>query len=253
MIIGLAAIPVLLVGMLLYFNTGAFLVGLFLWPILLISGLVITLLLIGLIFGWPLMWPAISTEGSDSFDALNRSYAYVYQRPLHYLFYVVVASILGLLSWLFVENFTAAVVWMTYWAASWGTGASRINELMSMRTPTGEELTGMAYAGGWVIHFWTGLAKLFAVGFGFSFFWNANAAIYLLLRRNVDATEMDEVHLDADEGEAKFGLPKIVLDDAVTPEVEEKAAATSAPGEEKAPETAPPPPGKTEGPEPPST
>ena len=36
---------------------------------------------------------------------------------------------------------------------------------------------------------------------------------------------MDEVYLDADEGEAKFGLPKIVLDDAGAPEVEEKANA----------------------------
>ena len=76
-----------------------------------------------------------------------------------------------------------------------------------------------------MIHFWTGLAKLLAVGFGFSFFWNAYAAIYLLLRRDVDATEMDEVYLDADEGEAKFGLPKIVLDDAGAPEVQENSAA----------------------------
>ncbi|MCC6125491.1 MAG: hypothetical protein IT426_11045 [Pirellulales bacterium] len=228
--VAVVSLLVLSVGWLLWFNFGAFVVGTFVWPLFLIGGLTIALLLVGLVFGWPLMWPTISTEGSDSFDALSRSYAAVYQRPLHYLFYVAVASLLGLLGWLFVKNFTAAAVWTTYWAASWGAGAGRIQELMNA-THSGEKLAGMAYAGAWMIHFWTGLAKLFAVGFSFSFFWNAYSAIYLLLRRDVDATEMDEVYLDADEGEAKFGLPKIVLDDAGAPEVEEKAAST----EEKAP------------------
>ena len=232
--IALAAIPVLIFGWLLRFGFSAMLVGL-IWPVFLVSGLIITLLLLGLIFGWPLMWPTISTEGTDSFDALSRSYAYVYQRPLHYLFYITVASIFGLLGWIFVMNFASAVVWTTYWAASWGAGANRVGQIISY-----EKLAGMSYTGAWLIHFWTGLAKLLAVGVSFSYFWNAYAAIYLLLRRNVDATEMDEVYLDADEGEAKFGLPKIVLDDAGAPEVEEKGAATASASEEKTPETAPP-------------
>jgi hypothetical protein len=233
-----AAVPllILILGWLLWFNFGALVVGTFLWPLYLIGGLTIALLLVGLLFGWPLMWPSISTEDSDSFDAANRSYAAVYQRPLNYLFYAAVASLLGFLGWIFVKNFTSTAVWTTYWAASWSTGSERIHELISMQTPSGEKLAGMAYAGAWMIHFWTGLAKLFAVGFGFSFFWNAYSAIYLLLRRDVDATEMDEVSLDADEGEAKFGLPKIVLDDAGAPEVEEKAATA----EEKTAEAAPP-------------
>jgi hypothetical protein len=246
--IALSVIPVLLFAWMLRFGFGAMVAG-FLWPVFLIFGLIITLLLLGLIFGWPLMWPTISTEGTDSFDALSRSYAYVFQRPLHYLFYVVVAVIFGWLGWIFVKNFAGAVVWTTYWAASWDASAARIQAIIDMKTVDGDPLTGMSCAGAWLIHFWTGLAKLLAVGFMFSYFWNANSAIYLLLRRNVDATEMDEVSLDADEGEAKFGLPKIVLDDAGAPEVEEKAAAKPAQGEEKAPETTP---GALDEPKPPS-
>ena len=34
-------------------------------------------------------------EGTDSFDALCRSYSYVYQRPLHYLWYATLAGVLG--------------------------------------------------------------------------------------------------------------------------------------------------------------
>lgn len=228
--VALAALPVLLFGLLLKFGVSAFFVGL-IWPVFLVCGLIITLLLLGLIFGWPLMWPTISTEGSDCFDAFNRSYSYVFQRPLHYLFYVVVASVLGLLGWFLVKNFAAAIVWATYWSASWGAGADRVQAIMS-----GDISEGWGHAGAMVIHFWTGIVKLLAVGFGFSFFWNAYAAIYLLLRRDADATEMDEVYLDADESESKFGLPKIVLDDAGAPEVQDNP-----PAEAKASAPTPPP------------
>ena len=106
-------------------NFGLLLGGL-LWPLVLVAGLLMTLLLLGLLFGWPLMWATISAEGTDSFDALSRSYAYVFQRPLHYLFYVVVAGFVGWLGWLLVANFAAGVIWMSDWAAGWGAGGDRL-------------------------------------------------------------------------------------------------------------------------------
>ena len=96
------------------------------------------LLLLGVLFGWPLMWATISAEGTDSFDALSRSYAYTFQRPLHYLFYAIVAGFIGWLGWLLVQNFAAGVVWMGYWAAGWG-AARPIDAIMS-----GEDSTASA-------------------------------------------------------------------------------------------------------------
>ena len=52
----------------------------------LMLGLIMAVVLVGLV-GWPLMNATISTEGSDSFDALSRSYSYVYQVPWHCLWY----------------------------------------------------------------------------------------------------------------------------------------------------------------------
>ena len=46
--------------------------GAFVWPLVLVAGFVMALLLVGVLFGWPLMWGTISAEGSDSFDALSR-------------------------------------------------------------------------------------------------------------------------------------------------------------------------------------
>ena len=41
------------------------------WPISLLGCFGIAVLLLGLLFGWPLIWPTISTEGTDSFDGLS--------------------------------------------------------------------------------------------------------------------------------------------------------------------------------------
>ncbi len=77
------------------------------------------------------MWPTISAEGTDSFDALSRSYSYTYQRPVHYLFYAAVAGILGMLAWVVVIIFANGVITYSYWAASWGSGGQRIQDIRS--------------------------------------------------------------------------------------------------------------------------
>ena len=180
--------------------------GIFFWPLVLVAGLFMALLLLGLLFGWPLMWATISAEGTDSFDALSRAYAYTFQRPLHYLFYSVVAAFIGWLGWLLVQNFAAGVVWMGYWAAAWGCSADQLDALLK---------NGQGFSVG-AIHFWAGCVKLLAVGYLFSYFFTASAAVYFLLRRDVDATEMDEVFLDADLSEQAAGLPIITTDQAGT-------------------------------------
>jgi hypothetical protein len=197
-------------------NVGLLLGGL-LWPLALVAGVFITLLLVGLLFGWPLMWATISAEGTDAFDALSRSYAYVFQRPLHYLFYAFVAGLIGWLGWLFVQNFAAAIIWMTYWAAGWGSGIAKIDSILGV----GGELAGAGYVGAVLIRFFAGCVKLLAVGYLFSYFWSAAAAIYFLLRRDVDATEMDEVFLDADQSEQTAALPPVTTDEAGAPVTEE--------------------------------
>jgi hypothetical protein len=216
----LAAIPVAVLGFIMRLNVGLLLGGLLFWPLALVAGVFMALLLLGALFGWPLMWATISAEGTDSFDALSRSYAYLFQRPLHYLFYTAVAGFLGWLGWLLVQNFAAGVVWMAYWAAGWGSGSDQIRSIIG----SGEPLAGVGYAGAVLVRFWAGCVKLLAVGYLFSYFWTAAAAIYFLLRRDVDATETDEVFLDADASEQAFQLPKVTTDKAGAPVAEDDVA-----------------------------
>jgi hypothetical protein len=181
-------------------------------------------MLLGLMFGWPLMWATISTEGTDSFDAISRSYAYVFQRPLRYLLYTVVAVVLGALGWLLVSNFAAGAIHLTYWAASWVVEGERFAEVLPWGAG-GDSLVDRVGIG--IVHFWCDCVKIVAAGFLYSFFWSASTAIYFLLRRDVDATEMDEVFQE-DQGEETYGLPSVEQDDTGAPVIKSDEPAANA-------------------------
>jgi len=213
----LVVLPMLLLGLMMKADLLAVLAAL-LWPLVLVGGFVMTILLLGVLLGWPLMWATISVEGTDSFDALNRTYSYIFQRPFRYFFYAIIAALVGWIGWVVVENFAASVIWLASWAVSWGAGSARIQELTD-----GSSKSSLAYAATSLIAFWRGLVKLLAIGYSFSYFGVASTAIYYLLRRDVDARETDEVFLDADTSEQKFGLPKLQKDTAGAPEIVECA------------------------------
>ncbi len=228
-----------LFGLLLRADWSTVVAGL-LWPFLVLAWAAMTLLLVGLLFGWPLMFPTISVEGMDSFDALSRSNNYTFHRPLHYLFYALVASLFGLLGWWLVSNLAATIIYLPFWATSWGCGGPRTAVIMrqaleltsgaaaSRGMATQEELVIMQQArelssagklGAGMIWFWVLCVKLVALGFLQSYFWTASTAIYYLLRRDVDATEMDEVYLEDDQGEEPQGLPPLATDETGAPVV----------------------------------
>jgi hypothetical protein len=58
-----------------------------------------------------------------------------------------------------------------------------------------------------LVAIWLWIAFLLILGFSYSYFWSASTIVYMLLRRDVDAAEMDEVYLEEDEGEGAFGGP----------------------------------------------
>jgi hypothetical protein len=221
-----------LFGLLLRADWSAVVAGL-LWPCLLLAWAAMTLLLVGLLFGWPLMFPTISVEGMDSFDALSRSNNYTFHRPLRYLFYALVASLFGLLGWWLVSNLAATVIYLPFWAASWGSGEPRIAAIMQQAS----ELSAAGKLGAGIIWFWVLCVKLVALGFLYSYFWTASTAIYYLLRHDVDATEMDEVYLEDDQGEAPQGLPPLKTDETGAPVVSGETGAPAASAEAGTPVT----------------
>lgn len=86
-------------------------------PLAILAGFVMTLLIIGTIAGLPLFLPAVAAEGTDSFDAVSRSFAYVYSKPWHYIFYQIVGFVYGAICIGFVVIFA---VFMTNLALDTG-------------------------------------------------------------------------------------------------------------------------------------
>jgi hypothetical protein len=206
-----------IVGLLMKIDFFVFVAGL-LWIVVISAGLFLAIVLLGLAAGWPMMWPTISTERTDAFDALSRSMAYVYQRPLYYLFLIVIASLLGFLGFMVVDVFVDGTIAFGDWAVSWGSGSDRMNEIKGWTNGGDAGLLGGGGAS--LIAFWQGCALIVKPAFQVGFFWTAATAIYLLMRRAVDATEMDEIVTDEAES---FSLPPLSTDDQGVPGLDENS------------------------------
>jgi len=196
------------------------------WPLMLLICLGMAIVLLGLLFGWALMWPTVSTEGTDAFDAISRSYSYTFQRPLHYLFYGLVAALLGWLAAAVVFWVARETQTLASWAVSWGTGAER-HDLLFLGQATTEEPSWLLTSTRNVLAFWNGAILLFAFAFLYSYFWTAATAIYFLLRQNVDGTERDEVAVEEEAQTEQFGLPPLAADESGMPRVAEPGAPSS--------------------------
>jgi hypothetical protein len=223
----LATIPLAILGLLVWAGGFGVAILAILWPLVLCGGLVMAVLLVGLLLNWVLMWPTISTEGTDSFDALSRSYAYSFQRPLRYAAYLFVVAVIGALVWALVTVFASAVLNLSMWAVSWGSGEQLVKILADDNSANGAGRFGAN-----LIRIWNGGVELLATGFVFSYFFSSATAVYLLLRYHIDATEMDEVYLP--DTEEPYGLPPLKADAAGVVQVADAPAA--APPDKVSPE-----------------
>ncbi len=221
----------------------------FAWPFALLLGLLMAILLIGALVGWPLMWATVAVEGTDAFDALSRSYAYTYQRPLRLLWYVVLAAVLAAVSMFIVKLFATSAISLGNWSISWGLdketyradrgaaaghgGRTRARLTPAPVTTTTGSLQGPVLALAtpprrtkWHACGWP--TRRFAFGNRSWAHWppdtrlafcsSRRSASISLLRKDIDGAEMDEVYV---EDEPEFGMPPLA-DDHVTgvPEVQ---------------------------------
>jgi len=216
----LATLPLALIGLISRAGGFGMVVTGLLWPVVLFIGFVMAVLLVGLFLNWPLMWPTISTEGTDSFDALSRSYAYSFQRPLRYAAYLFLVAAIGVLGWLLVTFFAASIRDLSTWGVKWGSGVD-LDEALNGRIA----LEGMQGFGRDLIFWGNRAVGLIVVGFLFSYFFVSSTAVYLMLRYHVDATETDEVYL-TDENDPR-SLPPLATDAAGVAKVADAGAAGS--------------------------
>jgi hypothetical protein len=201
----LLALPLMLAGWMVRLDFLAIVISLF-WILLILGGFALAIVVIGLAIGWPLMTATVAVERTDAFDGISRAYAYVYQRPLHLVFYIVAAGILGLAAQAGVNLIVGSTLDATRWAVSAGAGEQRATELY--RGYIGQpEMRAVR-----IIRAWEGLFATIAGAFPMAYLFPAATGIYLLLRRQIDAMDLGEVVFD--EGDPQGGLPALVTDPA---------------------------------------
>ncbi len=164
---------------------GPIVVGVMWWlPMLLAT--VMTLTLLGLAAGWPLMLNSIGTEDADSFDAFSRAYSYLFSRPWYALWLMILALVYGSLLLTFVATVIKLLMPLATWSVASGMGDEQTRALLLGTGEDGNFATS-------VVSFWQQVAGLGLVGFVTSYFWTATTVIYFLLRKSVDATPLDAV------------------------------------------------------------
>jgi hypothetical protein len=150
----------------------------------LLAGLVMTIVLISLALGWPLMHATIAAEGEDGFDALSRSFAYVNQRPARYLALVAVAWAVGILGLVFVELVARMTIHMAQWSLSFGAPGDLLAAYYGGAT---SQVTRGGHA------FWLSVIGTLTHGWIYAYFWTSAVIIYLILRQDIDGNPWHEI------------------------------------------------------------
>ena len=97
---------------------------------------------------------------------------------------------------------------------SWGSGLERLGN--GVIENGGPALLGMS-----IIASLNALALTVAAAFRYSFLWCAAGAVYLLLRRDSDQIEFDNVYVEDEP--TRYGLPPLTIDAAGVPGVDDEA------------------------------
>jgi hypothetical protein len=106
------------------------------------------------------------------------------------------------LGWYLVSLFFVWILALSEWGISWGSGVAQLQNIEGPQT-----MGRIADTGAALIGFWKNCLRALAYGFVFSYFWSAATVIYFLLRRLVDATELDEVYMPDEQD--RHGLPPL--------------------------------------------
>jgi hypothetical protein len=178
----------------------------------LIAGALIAVVLIGAVAGFNLMFPSVAYDGSDCFDAISRSFSYVYTKPWQMLFYSAIATVYGAICYIFVRFFAFLLFSVTHCFLKLGVlgDNSKLAEIWPGSSFT--RLVGPLdlSAANWsqsvailLIYLCLLVVIGFVVSFIISFYFSANTIIYSLMRNKVDDTALEDIYTPGDEAETE--------------------------------------------------
>ncbi|MDI6732645.1 MAG: hypothetical protein QME51_00560 [Planctomycetota bacterium] len=184
------------VGLIPY--AGELLVSIFL-PLAVLSGFIMVFILIGFIFSKNLFLPTIAVESSDAFDAVSRSFQYIYAEPWHFFWYVIVAKVYGIITTAFVWFFGFLMLYLSLKAVKLGMGLKllKIFGLTNLPQFAHVPISDVDFTykiAAYIIMVWLVLIIGIMFSYVISYCYTASTIIYLLMRKKVDDIEMNEIY-----------------------------------------------------------
>lgn len=221
--------------------TGAYIIAL-------LIGIAAAGLIVALVLGIHLVCPSMGAEGSDWSDTLTRAVPYFLGRPWHYAFYSLAALIYGAVGFVIVRLFAIIALKFTYKFTAIGMGwfgvlkgsDQSVGRLAAMwQMPSWSEISLLPATGGadwWgtfrnaagmttgetvgaaVLSLWIYLIVAGVGGFVVSYYFTVCTEIYLLLRRQVDGTPIEDVFYE--DPELEYGSPTTITAEVTLQNVE---------------------------------
>jgi len=181
----------------------------------LFAGALTAVIVIGAVAGLNLMFPAVAYDGSDCFDAISRSFSYVYARPWRMAIYTAIAAVYGSICYTFVRFFAFLSLWITRWflqVALWVDDSSgQVNKLTAIwpkpefsrlvRFSPPAEANWTEWAAAFLVYLSLLVIVGLVVSFIISFYISANTIIYSLMRNTVDNTAISDIYMHLEEAE----------------------------------------------------
>ncbi len=172
------------------------------FPLAIISGFLIIFIGIIGIIGFFLMFPAISAEGSDAFDAMSRAYSYVISKPKHFISLFLSIIICGTIFAFFVCLVACLVMQTSFYTVGFGMGQKfeSIREVISggEATMASLDLLSMKFTA-LMLMVYMALVKVAVGSLVVGFAGSASTIAYFLLRKDVDGTDINDVYIEEQE------------------------------------------------------
>jgi hypothetical protein len=181
-------------------------------PLVFLAAALIAVVMIGALGGCNLMFPAVAFDDADCFDAISRSFSYVYAKPWRMLFYTVTAAVYGAISYKFVRFFAFLLLWVSYRCLQCGVMGNNAKLTAIWPEPSWTNFLGLSTSTpvAWTEHVAAFLMHLsvmaiigLLVAFVISFYFSASAIIYCLMRNRVDDTALTDIYIYSQELEPR--------------------------------------------------
>lgn len=173
--------------------------GALLFPLFLLGAFVTVIVALGALVGCPMLIPAVTCEGVDGLDGVQRVYSLVFANPLRLILYLVFLGIIGGAVLLVADVVIDGSRMLAAGAASAWSGAQGEQIFVAPAEDPGPWLLSLFNADPNaprdIVSIWTGLFGLIVSAVMVSWYASASTLLFLMMRQATTGQERTEVWL----------------------------------------------------------